>query len=290
MNIKSTSILYLLATAIIVSWAAFALGQNARDLVEGNLIQFNDNGAWCWYQDERVVVDTTLGKMLIGSDASGSGVGGSSRDGHIEAVLFDMQSASPQRFMMMNAGCDDHNTPAFLVRPDGQYLAMYAQHYDNYSRYRIFDGNSWSFEQAFNWNTIPGGSSFSTTYSNLYYLSAEDKVYNICRADQRSPNIIVSDDQGDSWSYVGLLTEPDQSIGYVNGYFKYWGNGVDRIDFICTEHHPRDYNTSLYHGFMKNGQTFNSFGTLLDSTVYDKSAPSPADFLHPLLEYRFANV
>ncbi len=31
-----------------------------RDQVNGNLIQFSDNGAWCWYQDERSVVDTPM--------------------------------------------------------------------------------------------------------------------------------------------------------------------------------------------------------------------------------------
>jgi hypothetical protein len=30
-----------------------SFGQDAPDRVNGNLIQFNDNGAWCWYQDER---------------------------------------------------------------------------------------------------------------------------------------------------------------------------------------------------------------------------------------------
>ena len=30
------------------------------DQVSGNLIQFNDNGAWCWYQDERAVIDNDV--------------------------------------------------------------------------------------------------------------------------------------------------------------------------------------------------------------------------------------
>jgi predicted secreted protein len=252
--------------------------QEAQDLVSGNLIQFNDNGAWCWYQDERAVVDVAGGKLIIGSDASMFGVGGSSRNGYIEAVIFDLQTGLSQRFTLMRASCDDHNAPAFLVRPDGKYLVLYAKHYDDYSRYRIYDGNNWTAEQQFDWNSIPGGTDFSTTYSNLFYLSAEDKVYNIVRCYARSPNLMVSTDLGDTWSYGGLLTEPDASIGYVNGYFKYWSNGIDRIDFVCTEHHPRDYNTSIYHGYVNNGQSFDSYGSLLDSNISDKSAPKPADF------------
>jgi hypothetical protein len=251
---------------------------DGKDLVDGNLIQFNDNGAWCWYQDERAVVDKANGELIIGSDASGAGVGGSIRNGNIEAVIFDLQTGTPERFTFMKAGCDDHNTPAFLIRPDGNYLAMYAQHYDGYSRYRIHIDNNWTPEQKFNWSTIPGGTDFSTTYSNLFYLSEEEKVYNIVRCYARSPNLMVSTDQGNTWSYGGLLTQPDESIGYVNGYFKYSGNGIDRIDFVGTEHHPRDYNTSIYHGYIKNGQTFTADGILLDSDVSDKTAPKPAQF------------
>ncbi len=252
--------------------------RDAQDLVSGNLIQFNDNGAWCWYQDERAVIDIMGGKLIIGSDASGSGVGGSSRNGNIEVVIFDLKTGLLRRFTLMETSCDDHNAPAFLVRPDGKYLVLYAKHYDDSSRYRIYDGNNWTEQQKFDWNSIPGGTDFSTTYSNLFYLSAEDKVYNIVRCYARSPNLMVSTDLGQTWSYGGLLTEPDRSIGYVNGYFKYSSNGVDRIDFVCTEHHPRDYNTSIYHGYIWNGQSFNSYGILMDSDISDKSAAKPADF------------
>lgn len=166
--------------------------QDAYDLVRGNLIQFNDNGAWCWYQDERAVVDITEGNLTIGSDASGAGVGGSSRDGHIEGVIVNLNTRLSQRFLFMDAGCDDHNTPAFLIRPDGKYLTMYAQHYHDYSRYRIFDGHNWGAEHLFDWSAIPGGTDFSTTYSNLFYLSAENKVYNFIRCYARSPNMMAS--------------------------------------------------------------------------------------------------
>ena len=96
-----------------------ASGQDGQDLVSGNLIQFNDNGAWCWYQDERAVVDTISGKLILGSDASGSGVGGSSRNGHIEGIIFDLQTRISERTLFRNSGCDDHNVPAFLILPDG---------------------------------------------------------------------------------------------------------------------------------------------------------------------------
>ena len=48
----------------------------------GNLVTFNDNGGWCWYQDERAVVDKTGNKLVIASIASGG-----SRNGTAEAVV-----------------------------------------------------------------------------------------------------------------------------------------------------------------------------------------------------------
>ncbi|MDZ7725416.1 MAG: T9SS type A sorting domain-containing protein [candidate division KSB1 bacterium] len=266
----------LLVTLIILFSRAPA--QPEHDRVDGNLIQFNDNGAWCWYQDERAVIDIAHDKLILGSNASGDGVGGSSRDGHIEGVIHDLSTGLSERSLFMDAYCDDHNAPAFLVLPDGSYLAMYSQHYDEYSRYRIYDGTDWSSENRFDWRDIPGGTDFSTTYANLFYLSAENKVYNIVRSYARSPNMMVSTDTAATWSYGGLVTEPDESIGYVNGYFKYSSNGVDRIDFIATEHHPRDYNTSIYHGYIQGGQTFKSDGTLMDEDISDKSAPKPAEY------------
>lgn len=280
-RICSNNFSYATVTIILLATAAF--GQEARDLVKGNLIQFNDNGAWCWYQDERAVIDAAGGKLIVGSDASDNGVGGPPRNGDIEAVIFDLQNRQAERYALMEGGtnfggCDDHNAPAFLVMTDGSYLAFYAGHNSNNNSYwRFFYTDRWGREHAFNWNNIPGGTDFATTYSNLFYLAAEDKLYNIARTYARSPNLMVSTDHGQSWSYGGLLTQPDVSIGYVNGYFKFWSNGVDRIDFVATEHHPRDYNTSIYHGYMKNSQTFKADGTLLDSDITDKNAPKPAD-------------
>ncbi|MDZ7393984.1 MAG: T9SS type A sorting domain-containing protein [candidate division KSB1 bacterium] len=264
----------------LVCWLAQATSSSAQrlDLVAGNLIQFNDNGAWCWYQDERAVIDTSTNKLIVGSVACPSGAGGPSRSGLVESVILDLETRQPKRYILMTAGCDDHNAPAFLVFPDGRYLAMYAKHYDTVSRYRIFSGSEWELERQFDWASIPGGTDFYTTYSNLFSLPAEGKIYNFVRCYARSPNMMVSSDWASSWTYGGLLTQPDVNIGYVNGYFKYTSNNYDRIDFVCTEHHPRDYNTSIYHGYISGGRSFDSFGAVKDSLITDKRAPRPADF------------
>jgi len=262
-------------TSLLLVWliAGHAVAQTPHDVVHGNLIQFSENGAWCWYQDERALVDTERGVILLGAEASGEGVDGPGRDGNVDTIQFDMATGSRTRRTLRVSGSDDHNVPAFLKLPDGDYLTMYADHYDLFSRYRIFDGEYWSAERQFEWN-LPG----RRTYSNLFYLSEEATVYNISRADRENPHIMISRDAGETWTYLGLLTEPLKYIGYVNGYFKYWSNGRDRIDFVATEYHPRDYNTSLYHGYIQGGKTYNSFDEVVDESIADTLAPLVTDF------------
>jgi len=274
-----------LAAVLAVMATAEVFSQTASDRVSGNLIQFNDNGAWCWYQDERAVIDTASKKLILGSDADGSGVGGSPRDGDVDAVVFDLLTGLSQRVTLREGDpsifySDDHNAPAFLVRPDGKYLGMYAAHFgDTTSHYRIYDGGSGGAEQVFNWKLRrPGGSNFQTTYSNLHYLSAEGRTYNFVRGNNKSPNSMVSTDLGTTWSYGGQLTR-NAGVGYNNGYYRYSGNGVDRIEFLFTDYHPRDYNTSIYHGYIKNAQSFRTDGTLVDANILDTlNIPTPADF------------
>src|SRR5438067_2517386 len=91
-------------------------GSNA---VFGSMITFNDNGGWCWYQDERAVVDTAKNKLVIATEASGG-----SRNGQTEAVIYDIAMNKSTRYTLVSSlstgNVDDHNSPALLIRPDGQ--------------------------------------------------------------------------------------------------------------------------------------------------------------------------
>jgi hypothetical protein len=254
-----------------------------RDLVAGNLIQFNDNGTWSWYMDERAVVDPPGGKLVTGSDASSSGVGGSPRNGAVDAVIFDLPSRTSEvstLFIGAPLGSDDHNAPAFMVRPDGKYLSQWTGHNNNFlSYFSIYDGSTWSPFTTFDWATLGAVSGEQASYSNPHYLSAEGRAYTFVRAmDNRSPHILVSTNYGDTWSFYGKLVKPDGNVGYNSGYFRYSDNGVDRIDFICTEAHPRDVLTSIYHGYISNGMSFMSDGTVVDSNLNDTNCPVSRNF------------
>jgi hypothetical protein len=226
-------------------------------------------------------VDIANSKLIIGSAASGGGVGAASRNGANDVIIFDLPTGTLKRYVLnqWSSNCDDHNTAGFIIRPDGKYLAMYDQHYDNYvTRYRIFDGLTWATEQTYDWRTKPGGIDYTLAYNNIYYLSAEGRMYDFQRANHRAPNFLVSTDLGNTWSWGGQLST-NYSSTYNKGYYKYWSNGFDRIDFIFTEQHPRDTTTSIYHGYIKGGKAYKSDGTLADNDIYDTTfIPAFLDF------------
>ena len=278
----------IIATAITLTWTLPEPANAASDLVNGNLIQFNDNGAWTWFSDPRVMVDPAGGKMVVGVDVSGVGYGGSSRDGAVEAPMFDLRTGIATRTTLMSSGTlgpDDHNGPAIMLRPDGRYLAQWTGHNANFfSYFRVFDGNTWGTQSVFDWSTVGATNGDQASYSNPHYIPADGKTYSFVRAmDNRSPQILSSTDYGSTWSYYGKLVRPSTnfSVGYNPGYFRYSDNGSNRIDFICTEAHPRDYTTSIYHGYISNGMSFMTDGTLVDpalTNVNNTNVPFSASF------------
>jgi lysophospholipase L1-like esterase len=243
------------------------------------LTVFNDNGAWCWFQDPRVVYDPANQTLLICSVAASEGKDGDQRGGDVDVVSFRIRDGNTSRFVLHHALLpqDDHNTAALLIRPDGKYLAMYSRHnQDSLSYQRVsvrpHDASDWGPERTFDWKSFLKTGN-RVTYHNLFYLSGENRTYDFSRAVNTDPSILTSRDYGDTWIYVGKLLT-NSRIGYVNGYTKYVSNGTDRIDFITTDHHPRDFNNSIYHGYVRSGKLYRSDGSIADENVFDDEGHS----------------
>lgn len=259
-----------------------------------------DNGGWCWYQDPRVIADHETGKLLLTTISSRHGLNGRSRNGDAQITTFDPATGEATtlaigRKLTTGGSGDDHNVPALWQRPDGRYLVMHTGH--NYgirekrpqSFYRIStnpnDATTWDDERLFNWPTFdPVGTDFiAVTYSNLHHLADEGGekgvLYNIARAAGQTWQIATSEDWGETWAYRGILTlPPEGGRAYSNGYPKFCSNGKDRIDFIITEAHPRDYNNGVYHGYIQNGKTHDAAGNVLDENTFSDQAPLPEKF------------
>ena len=103
-------------------------------------VVLNDDGGWCWFQDERALV---LGHRLIfGSVAAGRH--DPARRGAVEVTGVDLATGATTRVRLNQTplppedGHDDHNAPALVVRGDGRLLAVYAGHgTENCFRYRV---------------------------------------------------------------------------------------------------------------------------------------------------------
>lgn len=241
------------------------------------LLVFNDNGGWCWYQDERVIVQNN--KLIIGSIANGSGTGGSARSGDIEVTTCDLDVNTITRTTLHdNLQADDHDLPAFLALPDGYVISMYTRHLsDSLIHYRKtanpYDTTIWSSDVQ-----LTRGA--STSYSNLFRLSAENggsgRIYDFYRGENYNPNFIISNNNGASWTYGGWLIRKNNQRPYV----KYTSNNTDKVFFVCSNAHPREYwgsgfgGTSIYAGYVYQGGLYKLDGTKLrDITTTDAAAP-----------------
>ncbi|WP_425396211.1 BNR-4 repeat-containing protein [Aeoliella sp.] len=263
---------------------------SADNDVVGSLKLLNDNGAWSWFEDERIIIDAPAGKLLLSSVADASGSQGIARNGDIDIVSLDLQSGQVQRYVLdPGLQADDHNAAALLVRPDGRYLAVWNTHGSNpyhYSRVSDEPGDitSWGPTQLFD-------NGAGATYSNVYRLSADNggsgRIYNFARTVGFNPNYNVSDDEGETWTYGGRLMtwtladlQGDPNYTGIDGrrpYVRYTSNNEDEVHFITTEDHPRAYNNSIYHGYIKLVEgvprVFHSDGTDLGPLSTTSSSP-----------------
>lgn len=252
----------------------------AADDVARGMITLNDNAGWSWFEDERAIINPVSGELLVSSAASFGGPNGGVRSGDIDIVAYKLATGvTTLTVLKPQLQSDDHNSAAIIVRPDGRYLAMYGQHstggeVGQQSFYRISsspnDGTAWGAEQSFDNNV-------AMTYSNLHYLPADNggagRMYNFLRTANYDPNVLISNNQGTTWTYGGkLLTEGG---GSDRPYVRYWTGG-DRVHFITTNRHPRNFDNSIYYGYVRDAQLYNSQDAVLDTNLFDATAVAPS--------------
>lgn len=225
-------------------------------------IIFNDDAGWCWFQDERAIV--WEGALWIGSVAGG--VDDDARRGDIELTRYDIQSGLSSRIELHDRlQRDDHDAPALLPLGARELLAVYAAHgSDTLIRVRKLaaDGSLLGAERIVD---VAVQSGLGVTYANLFRLATENdgrgRIYDFYRGQGWDPNAIVSDDDGQTWQALGQLL-----AGPGRPYVRYAANGRDTIHFFCTDQHPRDFDNSLYYGFVRDGDVWasaeKSIGTL----------------------------
>ncbi|MCU1353142.1 MAG: hypothetical protein JWM05_2351, partial [Acidimicrobiales bacterium] len=94
----------------------------------GPVMVVNDNGAWCWFQDQRVVL-TADGRLLVGSVPGTGGPGGAARAGTVEIATVE-PGTGEHHVDRVQSGfrADDHDAPALIELPDRSVVAAWAAH------------------------------------------------------------------------------------------------------------------------------------------------------------------
>jgi hypothetical protein len=242
-------------------------------------VVLNDDGGWCWFEDERALIDA--GKLVAGTVASGAR--DPARRGDIEVAVYDFTTRKTSVVTLHRAAgdgawVDDHNSPAFLVRPDGRIIAVYAKHgAESKIYYRIssrpHDATAWDEEKIF----IPSPSS-RVTYSNLHLLARENggkgRIYDFYRGFDNSfkPSWAWSDDGGETWRAGRVFIDVPGAFRH-RPYVKYASNGTDTVHFAYTEGHPRNFDNSIYHVFYREGKLMDSSGRVIRTLEEGLKAP-----------------
>jgi hypothetical protein len=246
------------------------------------IITFNNDGGWCWFEDERAIV--VGGTLVIGSVAAG--IHDAARKGDIEALSYDLATGRKTLATLHRSSLpadkarwlDDHNSPAFLALPDGRLLTMYSRHGNEEKIYyrisaRPHDATTWQEEQVF----VPSKSS-RVTYSNLHWLSRENsgrgRIYDFYRGLDNSfkPSYAYSDDLGRSWVSGNVFIDVPGKFRH-RPYVKYASNGTDTVHIAYTDGHPRDFDNSIYHIYYRGGKLHRSDGSVIRTLAEGLKAP-----------------
>lgn len=264
MNAVRAGWLTLAAAVPAIASAQTRPSELPNEYVAASLVRLNDNGAWSWFMDERAVVFHN--RLVVGSvRAVGSYRDSIATDwGNVEVAAYDLGSGEAKRIVLhQHYQQDDHNNPAFLSLPGDRLLAVYTRHgVERRVFWRISEPREplrWGESKVFE---TPGTdrrslTGYNVTYSNLFWMP-NGEIVNFFRGVGQGPNYMVSSDTARSWRYGGRLLK---GRGGYSPYLKYAYDGRGTIHFIATDDHPRNFDNSVHHGFIRDGVVYLSDGT-----------------------------
>lgn len=273
---------------------------------QSHVFQISDSdrpGAWCWFQDQRAIVDdSNPDKIVLITGVVTFGSPKSETRGDID--LYWAMISKNKRNPIKHKGrielddrlqMDDHASPAFMIRPDGKYLATWSMHgNDKYIRTSISNKSG----DPISWNekVLSDAPNGGITYTNTYFLSKENNgkgsIFNGIRSRGFDSNFIVSNNLGESWNYGGRVldatdpwpNDPDGGRAYV----KYAGDGKSKVYLFSTDDHPcvnfnkernapGPYLNSIYYAYIEEGKLYKDNEIVLDENLNDDKAVPPTE-------------
>ena len=217
-------------------------------------------GAWCWFSDPRAI--------YIHGHKPGVLTGWVKEDGSIEAGLLHPDGMIETQILAPELEVDDHANPAFAALPDGAHMVAYAKHFDDVVRIHNGPGPDASlFGDAklvdpFSKRELRKFPLKRTTYANPLYLEEEGKLYCFGRWTGFKPNVMVSDDGGQTFGKARVLITNYPFDQGNRPYVKYYSDGKDRIHMVFTDGHPRNEpRNSVYYACYHDGAFWKADGT-----------------------------
>ncbi|QDV22915.1 BNR-4 repeat-containing protein [Aureliella helgolandensis] len=183
------------------------------------------NGGWTWFTQPVAIYDPVGNKTLTGWV---------NQQGARHVSVFDHATGTQQDILLSTTDLegDDHNNPSICIRSDGRYLVAYCEHNNGDTvKFRVstnpHDGSAWGSEYS-----IEPTTQGVLSYSQLWRLSGEDKIYLFGRHDGADKwYYVTSDDDGETWSaQVDFIDH-----GTFQCYPRFWTNGIDRFLIVCTK-------------------------------------------------------
>ena len=267
----------LVAAVLIGCESATEDPASTADFVKGSLITFTGdantpNGAWCWFQDERVIVDDTHpDEPTVLFTAISASATDSTEQGDLDLHWYGLDSGTGGSVELYDRlGQDDHNVAALYQLDSGEIMALYARHGNDKNVYstrsEIHDPSTWSEAEIYQEEA-------NVTYNNLLTAGVGDdrKLYNFSRSRGWNPNFLVLDTPDGDWRYGGRLLNSEG-----RPYMKYHANADGSlIHVVATDQHPRDFDNSIYHGVMDGTALYDSDRNVLDPDLSDQNAVQP---------------
>ncbi|WP_321347029.1 BNR-4 repeat-containing protein [uncultured Draconibacterium sp.] len=222
----------------------------------------NDDGAWCWFSDPRAIY-TSDGQIITGWIK---------KDGSVEVASLNPETGDAKfNNIFPQFEFDDHDNPAFTVLPNGNIFTMFAWHatdkgvvsttttngtdISSFGENLIFKPKTEELLKNFPRETY--------TYANPFVLSEEDnKLFVFGRWIGFKPNLIISDDNGQTWSEQYVVMSDVPFTPNNRPYVKYYSDGKSKIHMIFTDGHPRvEPTNSVYYCYYEKGAFWKADGT-----------------------------
>lgn len=228
---------------------------------------FMENTGWCWFQSPRVVVHN--GKLVMGG-VQGNG------NGDALIGVYDLKTGAVlgRTEVCHDFDKDDHNAPAFWVRPDGTLLTVYARHNVDGNHYcRISDSNDylkWGEEKIVTHKE-------RATYMNLFSIEKEGALYCFYRGVKFNPSFMRSLNHGMTWEPEVHFIQ-NEVHGRQRPYAIYAQRDENTVAVTFTDAHPRNFGNNIYYAEFHDGSFFRADGSKIKSlAVGGPLRPSEAE-------------